>query len=72
MDKILKFLLDNGNRINNLTALLNLIQLIGFTKNGVYAKSLAAKIQSIIGNIPRGSIFARLQSFGAKDHYLIF
>lgn len=72
MDKILKFLLALGHRIINLPALLNLIQIVGFTKNGVQAKSLAAKIQSIIGNIPPRSIFARLQSFGANDHYLVF
>ena len=41
------------------------LPLIGFTSGGVTAGSLAAGIQSMIGNVAAGSLFAQLQSIGA-------
>ncbi|KAI9774120.1 MAG: hypothetical protein M1840_005213 [Geoglossum simile] len=41
------------------------IPLVGFEVGGVAAGSLAAVIQSALANIPKGSIFAFLQSYGA-------
>ena len=38
---------------------------IGFTASGVAAGSLAATIQSAIGNVAAGSAFATLQSIGS-------
>ncbi|KAA8913480.1 hypothetical protein FN846DRAFT_99110 [Sphaerosporella brunnea] len=39
--------------------------LIGFEAGGVVAGSMAAALQSYIGNVPKGSLFAFLQSNGA-------
>merc|ERR1712087_831734 len=39
---------------------------LGFTADGVEAESLAALWQSTIGNVEKGSVFARLQSAGAR------
>ena len=41
------------------------LPVIGFSSSGVVAGSLAAAIQSSIGNVAAGSIFATLQSIGA-------
>lgn len=41
------------------------LPLIGFAKAGVVAGSIAAGIQSTIGNVAAGSVFAALQSVGA-------
>ncbi|KAF8419184.1 hypothetical protein EV426DRAFT_702045 [Tirmania nivea] len=41
------------------------IGLLGFGATGVVAGSLAAALHSYIGNVPKGSIFAFLQSVGA-------
>ncbi len=38
---------------------------VGFTSSGIAAGSLAAGIQSAIGNVAAGSLFAMSQSFGA-------
>ena len=38
----------------------------GFGAGGVVAGSPAAGVQSIIGSVVKGSLFALLQSFGAK------
>merc|ERR1712228_998417 len=46
-------------------SLLGITIAVGFTVEGVLANSLAAAIQSMIGNVARGSIFAWLMSFGA-------
>ncbi|RPA80066.1 hypothetical protein BJ508DRAFT_195281, partial [Ascobolus immersus RN42] len=40
--------------------------LAGFTTGGVKAGSLAALVHSAIGNVASGSLFALLQSVGAK------
>ena len=37
----------------------------GFTSSGIAAGSIAAGIQSVIGNVAAGSTFATLQSLGA-------
>ena len=47
-----------------LTASPLLIYAAGFTSSGVAAGSLAAAVQSTIGNVAAGSIFATLQSVG--------
>src|SRR5690606_7562076 len=39
--------------------------LLGFQSGGIAAGSVAAAIQSYIGSVPRGSLFAFLQSHGA-------
>merc|ERR1719220_1571252 len=39
---------------------------LGFAEEGVEAASLAALWQSSLGDVEAGSIFARLQSIGAK------
>ena len=39
----------------------------GFTSTGIAAGSIAAAIQSAIGNVAAGSTFATLQSLGAKS-----
>ena len=39
---------------------------IGFSNIGPFAGSFATSAQSIIGNVASGSIFANLQSAGAK------
>lgn len=39
--------------------------LLGFSSAGVVAGSIAAGVQSMIGNVAAGSIFAALQSAGA-------
>jgi len=41
------------------------LTLIGFHATGVVAGSIAASLQSAIGNVPKGSLFALLQSNGA-------
>ncbi|KAI9770844.1 MAG: hypothetical protein M1839_003039 [Geoglossum umbratile] len=41
------------------------IPLVGFEAGAVVAGSFAAVIQSAIGNVPKGSMFAFLQSYGA-------
>ncbi|KAF8534248.1 hypothetical protein BDD12DRAFT_431483 [Trichophaea hybrida] len=41
------------------------IFLLGFQSGGIAAGSIAAAIQSMIGSVPAGSIFAFLQSYGA-------
>ncbi|XP_049519973.1 uncharacterized protein LOC125944101 [Dermacentor silvarum] len=38
----------------------------GFTRSGVRANSCAAKIQSLMGDVPKDGIFARCQSWGRK------
>lgn len=40
---------------------------LGFAADGVEAESLAAWYQSTIGDVKQGSLFARLQSAGARD-----
>lgn len=47
-------------------ALLLVPGLIGFGVNGVVANSLAALIQSVIGDVSAQSLFAILQSIGTK------
>ena len=42
-----------------------IITVVGFTKGGIGAGTLAAAIQSGIGNVAAGSTFAALQSAGA-------
>ncbi len=37
----------------------------GFTSSGIAAGSIAAGVQSVIGNVVAGSTFATLQSLGA-------
>lgn len=39
--------------------------LLGFTSAGIGAASVAAVVQSSIGNVAAGSVFATLQSAGA-------
>eukprot|EP00928_Gymnodinium_smaydae_P012908 TRINITY_DN14714_c0_g2_i1.p1 TRINITY_DN14714_c0_g2~~TRINITY_DN14714_c0_g2_i1.p1 ORF type:complete len:334 (+),score=57.91 TRINITY_DN14714_c0_g2_i1:128-1003(+) len=43
-----------------------LLGLIGFGAEGVEADSLASLWQSVIGDVPKGSLFSRLQSISAK------
>lgn len=38
---------------------------LGFGAGGVVAGSIAAGVQSMIGNVAAGSLFAALQSLGA-------
>ncbi|XP_060891311.1 interferon alpha-inducible protein 27-like protein 1 [Labrus mixtus] len=42
-----------------------LLGLLGFTKIGIAAGSIAAKIMAWLGVVPSGSLFAFLQSIGA-------
>jgi len=41
------------------------LPLLGFAKTGVVVSSIAAGVQSTIGNVAAGSMFAALQSAGA-------
>ena len=41
-----------------------ILSLVGFGAGGIIKGSLAAWIQSLIGNVVPGSIFALLQAFG--------
>jgi hypothetical protein len=43
-----------------------MITFIGFTEGGIAVGTIAAYIQSIIGNVSKDSLFAILQSAGAK------
>lgn len=46
------------------------LKIVGFTSSGVAANSIAAIIQSCIGNVVRGSLFAVLTSMGATGALL--
>ena len=43
-----------------------ILYLIGFAKEGVRAGSIASKWHSLIGVVPKKSVFAFLQRIGAK------
>ena len=43
--------------------------LIGFGTSGIIAGSIAAGIQSLIGNVAAGSIFSTMTSFGMKGYF---
>lgn len=43
-----------------------LLLLLGFGRGGVIAHSIAASIQSMLGNVAAGSLFAMAQSIAAK------
>ncbi|KAA8895345.1 hypothetical protein FN846DRAFT_970081 [Sphaerosporella brunnea] len=49
-----------------LAALQAWLSLLGFQPGGIAAGSIAAAVQAAIGNVPVASLFAFLQSFGAR------
>lgn len=66
-----KILLAAGITTSAVLVASKLIYWFGFTPKGIAAKSLAAKIHSLIGIVPKGSIFSFLQSVGAKNSLLL-
>ena len=42
-----------------------ILSAVGFSAAGVVAESIAARVQSVIGNVAAGGVFAFLQSIGA-------
>lgn len=47
------------------------MSLFGFTSSGIAAGSMAAAVQSTIGDVASGSLFAGFQSFGAIGGYQV-
>lgn len=53
-----------------LAALSGVMTTVEFTVKGIAAGSMAAAVQSSIGNVASGSVFAAFQAFGALGGFL--